>query len=81
MRRNFLIPELSEWINDIDTNRDHYTLTPIRALQLQDVLIHARKEIIELNKQVDGQPEEESEVTKQAKAEIQKKMAKLGIKG
>lgn len=71
MRRSILIGNISDWINTLDVK---FNLTHMEALELQDLLIHCRREL-------DNQsPAEETEVKKQAKAEIQKVMTKLGIK-
>ena len=55
----------------------------MKALELQDLLVHCRKELIDLNKEVaNHNPEKQpSELEKQVKAEIAKKMATLGLKG
>lgn len=79
MKRKFLLGELSDLINELDSP---LTLTPMKALQIQDLLVHLRKELLDMEKQISGnESDQESEITKQVKAEIAKKMAKLGIKG
>lgn len=77
MKRKFLLGELSDWINALDSP---LTLDKMKALTLQDLLVHLRKELLDLEKQVSGdEADKESETTKQVKAEIQKRMAKLGV--
>lgn len=71
MRRSILIGNLSDWINDLDKP---ITLTLMKALELQDLLIHCRRE---LDNEV---PDSETKTKKQAKEAIEAHMGKLGIK-
>lgn len=76
MKRSILINNISDWINDLDAP---VTLTPMKALELQDLLVLCRRE---LSKSDPGtEQEKESETSRQVKAEIAKRMTKLGIKG
>ncbi len=77
MKRKYLMGELSDWINSLDSP---LTLDRMKALQLQDLLIGLRKELLDMDKQLTNDTaEKDSELTKQVKAEIAKKMAKLKI--
>lgn len=71
MRKSIIIGNLSDWINDLD---NPITLTPMKALELQDLLIHCRREI---DNEV---PKDDSEAKKSAKKAIEEHMAKLGLK-
>lgn len=78
MNKKFLLGELSDWINDLDNS---ITLDKMKVLQLQDLLIQLRKEMLDSDKnEINNNAEKESELTKQVKAEIAKKMAQLKIK-
>lgn len=74
-----LIGELGDWINKLD-DLPSFNLTPMEGLQLRDLLIQARKQLIENGKELKGN-EQDSEMKKQVQAEIVKQMARLNVKG
>ena len=83
MRKDPLINELTDWIEELDEVPLHTIgLNPAKASDLQHLLLRCRKEII--NAPVDNQDqtekEKQNEITRQVKAEIAKQMAKRGIK-
>lgn len=70
--KNHLVPELSDWINKLDSSPE-----------LQTLLIRCRKQLIELEKEA-GISQDindyEKKLKEQVASEIQKQKAKLGIK-
>lgn len=83
MRRDSLINELTDWIEELDEVPLHTIgLNFAKTGDLQHLLLRARKEL--LNNPADNQEQSEkdkqTEINKQVKAEIAKQMAKRGIK-
>lgn len=80
MKKDSLINELTDWIEELDEVPLHTIgLNFSKTGDLQHLLLRCRKELI--NAPTDDQEyERQSEVTKQVKAEIAKQMAKRGIK-
>lgn len=80
MKRTFLVGELSDWINILDDSILHTTtLTSGKAQELQELLIHLRKELLDLSNELANHKPEDSkkEMQAQVQAEIQKQLTKF----